>query len=366
MFFAYGIPFFLAFALSLTLTVLVRFFALRFGVVDRPNKARKIHTQPTALLGGVAIFISFTLLALYYMFWSAHPALHSGYVQVTSTHIRGIVLAGLILILGGVLDDIFDLPPKQQIIFPVLAVLVVMFAGIGITTITNPFGGYIHLDSVEWTIASFNGVSFRLHPLAEVFTVLWLLGMMFTTKLLDGVDGLVGGIGSIAAFMLFLVSLNHTLLQYDTALLAVLFLGATLGFLVFNWHPAKIFLGEGGALYLGFLLGVLSIIAGGKITTALLVMGLPILDVVWIIIRRWIFEKKSPFTSADKKHLYHRLIAAGLSQRQTVLIYYFTAVAFGSSVFFIQGEQKLIAFGVLLIFMIILAMLLVFKYNKER
>ena len=129
--------------------------------------------------------------------------------------------------------------------------------------------------------------------------------MMYTTKLLDGVDGLVSGLGVIGGFVIFLFTATTNYFQPDIALASAIFGGASLGFLIFNWHPAKIFLGEGGSLLIGYILGVLAIISGGKIAIALLILGIPILDVLWTIIRR-LLKKQNPFKFSDKLHLHHR------------------------------------------------------------
>ncbi|MFW5888663.1 MAG: undecaprenyl/decaprenyl-phosphate alpha-N-acetylglucosaminyl 1-phosphate transferase, partial [Patescibacteria group bacterium] len=141
--------------------------------------------------------------------------------------------------------------------------------------------------------------------------------------------------------------------QPDIALASLIFTGACLGFLIFNWNPAKIFLGEGGSLLLGYILAVLAIISGGKVAIALLVMGVPILDVGWTILRR-LKEGKNPFKFPDKKHLHHRLLKAGLSQKQTVLTFYVLSGAFGISALFLQTEGKIYAFFAIFLIMVLL------------
>src|SRR3989338_2221816 len=356
-------PFVIAFLVSVVITPLITYLAKRYRVLDIPNDPRKIHHKPIPLAGGMAVFLSFAFTTILYVFFLDTELFGNGYIH--DRQIIGILIAGVLLIIGGVLDDKYHLSWKKQILFALLASFIILGFEIGISTITNPFGGYLYLNQVTLTVFRVGASVFTIVLLAEIFTFLWLMGMMNTTKLLDGIDGLVTGITVIASLFLFFVSLKSDLMQYDTALISLILCGATLGFLVFNWHPAKIFLGEGGALFCGFMLGVISVIAGGKISTALLVMGIPILDVVWIIFRRWIVENKSPFRSPDKKHLHFRLIDAGLSQRKVALLYYFFALAFGASVFFIQGKQKIIALLILVMVMVIMALLLVFKYNKK-
>jgi UDP-GlcNAc:undecaprenyl-phosphate GlcNAc-1-phosphate transferase len=312
-------------AVTALLTFLVRKIALRFHIVDLPDTAnsasRKIHTSAMPLLGGVAIFSAyFSFLFLF----SDHFL--SG--NLRWSHLVGFAGGALVIIIGGVLDDKYNLRPWQQIIFPLLAIAILISGGVEIAKITNPFGGYFDLNSL-----------FFISPL---IIALWLLGMMYTTKLLDGVDGLVSGIGAIGGFIIFLFTLTTRYYQPDIAFAACLLAGACLGFLIFNWHPARIFLGEGGSLLLGYILGVLAIISGGKIAIALLIMGIPILDVAWTIIRR-LGRGQNPFKFADRRHLHHRLLALGLSQRKTVLIFYSLSLVFGLSGLFLQSRGKFLA-----------------------
>jgi len=190
------------------------------------------------------------------------------------------------------------------------------------------------------------------------------MGMMYTTKFLDGLDGLVSGVAVIGSIILFLVSLFWDVPLSGTSILCLILGGSSLGFLIWNFHPAKIFLGEGGSTFLGFMLGVLAIISGAKIATALLVMGLPILDVIWVIVRRIFREKKSPFL-ADKKHLHFRLLDAGLNQRQVVLLLYLLTLLFGATAIFQQTFGKLIALGILVIVMLGLAWWVIYRYKQK-
>jgi len=177
--------------------------------------------------------------------------------------------------------------------------------------------------------------------------------MMYTTKLLDGVDGLVSGLGLIGAVVIFLFTSSTQYFQPDIAMAAWIFAAACLGFLVLNFNPAKIYLGEGGSLFIGYVLGVLAIISGAKISIALLIMGLPILDVVWTILRR-LMKGKNPFRLADRQHLHHRLLDLGLSARKTVFIFYIFAAVFGLSGLILQSRGKIIALFVLLVLMLLI------------
>jgi UDP-GlcNAc:undecaprenyl-phosphate GlcNAc-1-phosphate transferase len=329
------VSFFVALILSLILTPLIKKVAFKYQIIDQPDFARKIHQKPIPLLGGVAIFVVFfTVIFLF------SKQLTLGNLELS--HWLGFLTGALILVIGGTLDDKYNLGPKKQIIFPLLAIASILIGGVEINKLSNPFGGYFDLASVAW--------------LSPIFIFIWLLGMMYTTKLLDGVDGLVGGVSAIGALVIFLFTLTTKYYQPDIAFASLVLVGAILGFLFYNFNPASIFLGEGGSLFLGYALGVLAIISGGKIAIALLVMGIPILDVAWTIFRR-LLSGKNPFKTADKKHLHHRLLAAGLSQKQTVLVFYACSALFGLSGLFLQSQGKLLALGgvVFLMFLLVVS-----------
>lgn len=320
----YLLAFFSALALSLLFTPLIGKLAWKLEVIDKPGGPRKIHQRPTPLMGGLAIFLSFSLIMALNM-----DGLLAG--DLSSKHWLGVILGGLFLMIGGYLDDRYNLKPLKQLIFPLLAILSVIWGGVEIGKISNPLGDYLYLSGL----------------LSVIFVGLWLLGMMYTTKLLDGVDGLVSGVVFIGALIIFLFTLTTKYYQPDIALAASIFGGAILGFWFFNFNPAKIFLGEGGSLFLGYLLGVLAIISGGKIAIALLVMGIPVLDLLWTIIRR-IWRGKNPFRFSDKKHLHHRLLALGLGPKRTVLIFYALSLIFGLGGLFLQSRGKLLALALML------------------
>lgn len=361
---SYILPFVFSAVASVFLTMAVRKWAISKQVFDRPEIApeRKIQVQPTPLLGGVAIFLAACLVTVGYVVFS-HRLL-GGYML--PKYLAGMGLAGLLLMIGGYLDDRFHMKPSRQIIWPILACIVVVAVGIGVSYITNPFGGVLNLDRVNWQIFSWHGIPYQLTLWADLFAFIWLMGMMYTTKFLDGLDGLVSGIGVIGSVILFFLSLGKEVAQPETALLASIFAGACLGFLFFNFHPAKIFLGEGGSLLVGFMLGTLSIISGAKIATALLIMGIPILDVAWVIIRRMFIEKKSPFSTADRKHLHFRLLDVGLSHRGAVLLLYAISLGFGAVALFSGTRQKMIALVVLVGVMLLLGSAVVYRFRKKQ
>lgn len=352
----YFILFIITFVATLFFTFLVRKLALFFGIVDKPDKERKIHKKPIPLMGGFAIFLSFFLIIFF-----VRDDLLLG--DLNLRHWLGVFVGSIIIMLGGFLDDKYELPAKYAIIFPVLASLTVIAGGVEIEKITNPMGGYFYFDVLKIPILNLGGVWYYFVLFSDLLIFIWLLGMMYTTKLLDGLDGLVTGVVGIGSFIIFLFTIQEQYFQGDIAIAAIILSSACAGFLVFNWHPASIFLGEGGSLFLGFILGVLAIISGGKIAIALLVMGIPIMDVVWVIIRR-LKQGKNPFNFSDKLHLHHRLLSLGVGQRRTVLVYYVFASAFGLSALFLQSAGKIFALGLLLLLMLLIVVF--FSYHNER
>jgi UDP-GlcNAc:undecaprenyl-phosphate/decaprenyl-phosphate GlcNAc-1-phosphate transferase len=333
---------------SILLTFIVKELALKFNIVDTPDSFRKIHKKPVPLLGGLAIFLLY-----FFTLFIFRDKLLVGDLELN--HWLGFFFGALFLVIGGVLDDKYNLPARFQIIWPILASLSVILGGVSIDKITNPFGGLIYFSTF----------------ISSALIFIWVMGMTYTTKLLDGLDGLASGVSAIGALIIFLFTVSEKYYQPDIALASFVFFVILLGFLVFNFNPAKIFLGESGSLLLGYILGVLAIISGGKIAIALLVLGLPALDVLWTIVRRLILGK-NPFKHSDRKHLHHRLIDLGLSQRQAVFFFYFFSLFFGLSALFLQSKGKFLALLSILVLMLVIIIGLYLlekkkiKFNKEK
>lgn len=357
----YTIPFIIAFLISFFLTFLIRKIAIKFGIADKPGgESKKIHKKSIPLLGGIAIFISAFVLFFYYAFFT--NLLFDGFFL--PKYLVGMFAAGLILMIGGFLDDKYNLPAKYQWIAPLIAALVIVASGIGIDFIRNPLGQAIQLDSIKITLFEWGGLPYKIVLFSDIFTIIWLLGMTYTTKLLDGVDGLSCGVSLIGFVVIAFLSLTQEVMQPETAFLAIVFAGSCLGFLLHNFYPARIFSGEGGSLFYGFMLGTLAVLSGSKIATALLVLGIPILDVLWAFGRR-LAKKKSPFYG-DSQHLHHRFLNIGISQRKTVIIFYLISASFGVFALILQGVDKLIALIFLIIFMIILATVLIIIFRRKK
>lgn len=346
-------------AVAALITPCVRMLALKLRIIDIPSEPRKIHQKPVPLLGGMPIFVGFFLVLWYVVGFTDY--FDNSRIQIKN--LMGLFLGGLVLMIGGYLDDKYNFKPSRQIWFAIAAALIVLASGIGIREITNPFGGTISLVQWERVLFWWQGVGYRITLPADLFAFAWLMLLMYTTKFLDGLDGLVSGITVIGALIIFSLATFTKFFQPDVGLLAIIAAGAFFGFLFWNWHPAKIFLGTGGSLLAGFLLGVLAIISGGKIATTLLVLGIPILDVIWVIARRVFWEKKLP-SIADGKHLHFRLLNAGFSHRGAVLFLWSLSAVFGIATLFLQSKYKVITLGLLAVFMIGLGVWVVWKYKK--
>ncbi len=346
------IVFFVACVLSMIATHAMKNIAFQYDITDKPGEQRKIHTHPIPLLGGIAVYSAIVVTLGIYSFFAPKELPSFFGTHVSIQHVLGILCGGAFLMIGGFLDDRYTLKPLQQIIWPMFAVGIVIASGIVVHRVTNPFGGTIEL--------SFLGVPF----FSEGITFLWLMIVIYTTKFLDGLDGLVSGMTVIGSSIIALLSFFF-FVNIPTGLLAVVTAGAFLGFLVFNFHPATIFLGESGSTFAGFMLGVLAIISGAKFATAVLILGLPILDATWVIVRRTILEKKSPF-KGDRKHLHFRLLDAGLSHRQAVFFIYILGLGFGVSALFLQSAQKLVSFGVLVIILVFVLSILFFIERRRK
>lgn len=327
------LPILAGFVASISFTFVARMLAIRFSVVDKPDGKRKQHGRITPLLGGTAIFSALALVTLPVLFFTNHFT--QG--EITVWHFIGFFLGGLVLIAGGALDDKYTLPAKETVLFPIVASITAIAFGMGISQMTNPFGEAFELSEM----------------ISHLFTFLWLIGMIYTTKLLDGMDGLATGVGMIASLMMALLALSTAFYQPDVALFALIAVAVLFGFLLWNLPPAQIFLGEGGSTFVGFLVGTLAVISGSKVATALLVMGIPVLDVLFVMIDR--YRRKVPiFTSSDRTHLHFRLKDHGLNERMILATYYLLSLIFGVTTLIFESWQKVIALGLLFVMMVLL------------
>lgn len=348
----YLIPFLVSFALAALLVPIVKKCAFAVGAVDHPDEERKIHKSVIARGGGVAIYLSFVIVTISFL-----PNYSSQYI--------GLLVAGTIVMLVGLVDDIHRLSPWVKLSFQVLAAVIATVGfRIGIDVVTNPLGGVIGLDGVVWQLPWGDGFM-TINVFSGLLAIIWLVGMTNTINFLDGLDGLSGGVAGVAALIMFFLSVSPRVGQPSTALVAIVLAGATLGYLIYNFYPAKIFNGDSGAYFLGMTLGILAIMSGAKLATALLVLGLPIIDAIWTVLRR-ILAGRSPF-SPDRGHLHFLMLDAGMSQRQAVLLIYAFSVFFGSMALFLATNQKILAIFCMLITMVFLIGILeLLKYRRNN
>ena len=306
--------------LTALITPFFRKIAIKNGLVDIPND-RKIHINAIPRLGGFAIFSSFLASV-----WLAYSLFHTE-LTLSPQKIIGFWGSGAIIFMLGVVDDIKGLNARQKLVVQIPAAVMLAFSGFLIDTSFLPF------------IGSFIGLG---------LTIIWLVGITNAMNLIDGMDGLSSGVVIFASITLFIVSiLGGKLLM---AVISIAIIGSTLGFLWHNWHPAKIFMGDCGAMFLGFLLAAVSIETSYKSTTAnaifvpILALGLPIIDTIAAISRR-LWHRK-PLFSADKEHIHHKLLDAGFTVRQAALILYGVCVLLGVTALVTTMVRSSIAMGI--------------------
>lgn len=303
----YGVLFAVAAVVTIALTPLARKLAIKLDAIDYPS-ARRVNMLPIPRMGGVAIFGGI-LAALavagfdVYAFGWVDPFIDYNGIEV---NYWGVLLGTVLIFLVGAVDDVVDLNPKAKMLGQIVAACVVAGSGLLFSSIHNPFGeGYIEFGWVAYPL-----------------TVFYLVAFANVINLIDGLDGLAAGITGISAITILLFAVLTG--RFDAALFSVILVGVCAGFLKSNFFPASIFMGDSGALLLGFSLGVISLFAVARsalfvsLLVPILAAGVPILDTFFAIVRRK--REHRPIDEADKGHIHHRLMRAGFSQRATVLI----------------------------------------------
>ena len=291
--------FILTFALTLIFTPLVIQLATKIGALDIPD-ARKVHKQPIPRMGGLAIFISFAISILL--------------ILPVDKKILAFLVGAIILTIFGILDDIFSLNPKVKLLGQIFAAIIPVYFGIKVSYVTNPFGGLIWLGDASY-----------------ILTIFWIVAIINAINLIDGLDGLASGTAAISAVFIGISALTrgNAFAFYAATALA----GGTLAFLRYNFNPAKVFLGDTGSMFLGYSLGIFSVLGTAKSPTLIsifipvLVMAIPIFDTLFAIVRR--FFAGRPIFKPDKGHLHHCILELGYSKRKTVLIIYLANTLLG-------------------------------------
>lgn len=323
----------IALVVTFVVTPLVRRFAIRRGLVDRPG-GRKVHERPIPRLGGVAIFAGVAIaiglqIAGELRFGWGGTLVSGGSIELRTL---GVLLGMTIIFLVGLWDDLANLSPGAKLAGQILAAGVVVASGLRIEYLGDPLGGgLIGLGLVSIPI-----------------TMLYIVGFTNVINLIDGLDGLAAGVSAIAATSLLVLAAQGN--RLDAAALAAVVIGACIAFLRYNYNPASIFMGDSGALFLGFTLATISLMGVMKSTATialavpLLIIGVPIFDTASAIIRRLLHQR--PIQEADKGHIHHRLLGRGFNQRQTVLIIYVWCIALavgGYAVRWAAGPIKVFA-----------------------
>jgi len=316
-----------AFVVALLVTPLMKKIGLKLGAVDKPNE-RKVHSRVITRIGGFAIYAGFVVPTLF--------------TQLPDRQVLGLVVAGTLIVMVGLFDDLRGMSAKVKLLGQIGAALVLVWFGVEVDYITNPLnGGIISLGKLSLPI-----------------TIFWLIGVTNAVNLIDGLDGLAAGITAIAALTLAVVAWTQE--QYSVVAMALFLTASTLGFLRYNFNPAQLFMGDCGSLFLGFNLGALSVMGLSKGATVIslfipiIILGIPIMDTFFAITRR--FSNKKPIFEPDKGHLHHRLLAMGLTHQQSVLVMYAITFLLGSSAVFLTMLTT--AQSVLILIVIILIILL--------
>lgn len=292
------LTFLLCFLTAVFVTPLVKNFAIKIGATDKPNE-RKVHQKIMPRLGGLAIYISFLAGFIF--------------LQPQSPYLIPILLGSFVIIVTGFLDDLFELSAKWKLAGQILAAAIVVIGGVQVNFVNLPFDGRLELG---W--------------FAIPLTIIWIVGITNAINLIDGLDGLAAGVSSIV--LATLAGIAFMMGNIFVVALSLILMGSTLGFLIYNFNPAKIFMGDTGALFLGFMISVISLLGFKNVTLfslliPVIILGVPISDTLFAIIRRIV--NKQPLSAPDKSHLHHCLLRFGFSHRKTVLIIYAMSSLFG-------------------------------------
>lgn len=340
---------FVGFVISVILTPVSIRAIKRFNLIDDPTKRKHpaaIHKRPVPRGGGLPIYIAILISTLII-------------IPISRTFFA-ILIAGFFVMFIGLLDDKYDLSPYLRFFTNILLAAVVVFSGVTIPFITNPFGGIMHFQHLFIPLL---GISLE-SILSQILAIIWIVWVMNMLNWSKGVDGQMPGIAAISAVIIGIASLRFaipTVVTIHTSEMSFIVAGAALGFLLFNFAPAKIFPGY-SATILGFTIGVLSILSSVKLATALLVMGVPTADALFTIGRR-LYSKKSPFWH-DKGHLHHLLLDLGIGPRGISLFYWMMSLILGLIALELSSRGKL--FAIILVLVLVSGFIITLKYVLKK
>ncbi len=341
---SYIVPLMVSFIIALIATPICRKVAFKLGAFDIPKDDRRMHKKPIPYLGGVAIYLAVIISALIYL-------------PMNDRALIATLLGATLIMVSGLIDDFIDLSPKKKLLFQIAAGLILILGGVRIEFLTYPFP-----TSLPSKIVLSLWISIPI-------TLFWVVGITNTINLIDGLDGLSAGVTAISSLSLMLVA--YKLGYMETVKISGILAGAVLGFLPYNFNPASIFMGDAGALFLGFMLAAISIEGVMKsaatiaVVVPILVLGIPIFDTTFAICRR--LAKGQHPMQADKGHLHHRLLRRGHSQKKTVLILYSISIFFGAtavSIVKVNSKQS-VQLSIILFIAAILFALMVGSFEKD-
>jgi len=276
----------------------------------------------------------------------------------------GIIIATIVLCAVMAYDDLKGAPAYLKLFFQILSALVLIFTGIGLIYLNNPFGNTIYLNTIKYAF-QISSQTYHFVLFADLFFIFWVLTLTNATNFIDGLDGLSATLNLISVAIIG--ALSYSIGQNSTALMCAVLVGAIVGFLPFNLpfskRGAKMFLGDTGAMFLGLMLAVLTVITGGKLVTVSLVFGLAIIDALYVVFRR-IAAGKNPFTSPDQSHIHHRFLRAGLSKGATLIIISSFSLLFGLAGLMVQGRLKMYLLAILVV--LVLAMFVILDRKKAK
>lgn len=341
----YPLLFGIAVLLSWILTQITIRLARRYGIVDDPKRKHGaiIHKELIPRAGGVPVYVATALVIGFQL-------LIMGGESFPIHRVWALLLAGLVIVVVGVLDDKYDLSPRLRLGIQFLCALIVVWSGVGVSFVSNPFGeGVIRFDQLAWQY-SFWGEIRTFFVIANVIALFWIVGLMNMVNWSSGMDGQNAGISVVALLVLGFAALREGLDSQTVAMLAFVGAGAYLGFLYWSAYPQKIMPGFGGSTWSGFLIAVLAIMSGAKFATAAIVLAVPVLDAVWVGVRR-IMRGQNPMKN-DRTHLHHYLLDLGWSKPQVVWFYWGISAILGILVLGLGTLSKFIFFVMLAIIFI--------------
>lgn len=351
---SYLLPAVSAFALTFFLLLIAMKVFPKLGLMDRPEKYG-LKRKPVPYPGGVLLYLSFLILSLIFF----EPTFKLG----------GLLAGGGLLVLVSFLDDRYNLSPWIRLVTQFGVALILVAVGIGIETITNPFGGFLALNEIKLDLVVGN-LTYTIVLFSGIFTVLWVILLVNTMNWLDGIPGLVSGITVLASLTLFFLSISDMVDQPEVATLAILVAMIAFAFWLFDFYPPKMIIGDSGSMFLGFLIAVMAIFSGGKIATAFLILGFAILDALYVIIYR-LYKRKAPWKGGEwdkyrkAVHLHHRLLQFGLSERQVLMFVYVISAIFGVTALFLGTQGKFWAIVTVAVVSLILGLVLRAKSKKS-